>query len=182
MKRITKTALSSVLAALMLLTILSLFAACSDNGVPDGMFAISLSSDPYNLYVPKSWFNNSVSGHTSAYYSNADKSNISMTAMLQDYDNHLETVDDYMKTVDKSLSALLPEYSRTTEFKETTLGGRAAQSFEYTAKIDGKAYRFMQTVTLKGYDFYIFTYTAEAENYELHADDIAKILENISFK
>jgi len=178
MKKSIKT-LVILLAAMLVLPVL---AACSDDGVPDGMFAISVSSDPYNVYVPKSWVNNSVSGNTSAYYSNADKSNISVTAMLQDYDIGLETVDDYMKTVDASLAEVLPGYERVTEFEETTFGGRAAQTFEYTAKVDGKDYKFKQIVTLKGYDFYIFTYTAEASNYDSHAEDVASIISNISFK
>ena len=87
-----------------------------------------------------------------------------------------------MAAVDSSLAGLLPEYKREGDFKETTLGGLAAKSFEYSAKVDGRDYRFMQIVTLKGYDFFIFTYTAEADRYESHLEEIDEILSYFTFK
>lgn len=169
-------------AVMMLIAVIFSVAGCSKSEIPNGYIEISTSSSPYHLYVPKSWYNNSSGGQISAYYSSQDKSNIGVTAMIQDYDAGLETVDDYTETVDSSLAGLLPEYKREGDFKETTLGGRAAKSFEYSATVDGRNYRFMQIVTLKGYDFFIFTYTAEADRYESHLEEIDEILSYFTFK
>ncbi len=169
-------------AVVMLIAVILSAAGCSKSEIPNGYIEISVASSPYHLYVPKSWYNNSSGGQISAYYSSQDKSNIGVTAMIQDYDAGLETVDDYVAAVDSSLAGLLPEYKREGDFKETTLGGRAAKSFEYSATVDGRGYRFMQIVTLKGYDFFIFTYTAEADRYESHLEEIDEILSYFTFK
>lgn len=178
----TRRSAAAAAAVVLLIAVILSAAGCSDSEIPNGYIEISSSSTPYRIYVPKSWYNNSSGGQISAYYSAQDKSNIGMTAMIQDYDRGLVTVDDYVAAADGSLSALLPAYSRDGDFTDALLGGLEAKSFEYRATVDGTDYRFRQVVALKGYDFYIFTYTAEADRFESHLEEVDAILSYISFK
>ena len=97
-------------------------------------------------------------------------------------DTGLDTLDLYMENVDKTLAGALPAYSKLTEPADTVLGGLAAKTYDYRAELDGTVYIFRQTVTVKGYDFFIFTYTSTEEDFDSHLEDVESILTYISFK
>ncbi|MBQ7591661.1 MAG: hypothetical protein IJU46_03935 [Clostridia bacterium] len=179
MKRSLKT-IRAAAAVLLALASVAVFAGCKDDSIPRNMTSAAAESEPFYFYVPKSWVVNTSGGTASAYYSAADRSNVSLTAMVMDVG--LDTVELYMENVDKTLAGALPAYSKLTEPADTSLGGLAAKTYDYTAELDGTVYKFRQTVTAKGYDFFIFTYTSTEENFDSHLEDIESILTYISFK
>lgn len=179
MKNIRKTVRAAA-ALLVALASLAAFAGCKDDGIPRNMTSAAADSEPFYFYVPKSWVVNTSGGTASAYYSAADRSNVSLTAMVMD--TGLDTLDLYMENVDKTLAGALPAYSKLTEPADTVLGGLAAKTYDYRAELDGTVYKFRQTVTVKGYDFFIFTYTSTEEEFDSHLEDVESILTYISFK
>lgn len=200
--KFTKT-LSLVLA---LLTLCALFCACGKSDVPNGFKSVSPDAAAFVLYVPKSWYDNSACGTASATYSSTDRSNVSMTAML--IDSEYATLEEYLVYADKSLKSAVPGYELIPAEKaesssavtssavdssaveltikeaasDTKLGGITASSFRYKAAMDGKNYRFLQIVCLRGNNFYVFTYSAEDSVYDSHLDDVNQILGYIRFK
>ena len=205
MKNTKKLQLVLVTALCALLLLLS---SCGGSDVPDGMKSVSPASVSFELFVPTTWVDNSQSGMASAYFSSDDRANVSMTCIVMD--SELSTLEQYAVYADASLKEALPGYalivgstavdsgaiassgtvsSSAAEEPQYPAGfaackfcGLKAFSFEYTAKTEGKEYHFRQIVTAKSTSFYVFTYTAEKENYDLHADEVNSIVENVRFK
>ena len=172
-----KKTISILIAAVFMLLAL---AGCGNSDVPDGMIRASTEADSFDFFVPKAWTVNNGTGTASAYYSSSDKSNVSFVAILEDTD--MADFDGYLDKADKSFSSVLTGYSGISEKKNVKLCGADAISFEYSATSDGTEYRFLQAVTFKGHSFYVFTYTAKADVFESHLDDVATIMENVRFK
>lgn len=172
MKKITAV----IFAILMLAGLFS----CSDSRVPDGYQLASSDNEAFYLYVPQGWTSNVSGGTASAFYTSSDTSNVSMTSIMNE--EGFRTLDDYAAAVEKSLGEILPSYEKAADFSDTTLAGQAARSFDYTCTLGGVNYRYRQIFcTYKGY-FYVFTYTAKAENFERHLDDVEGILGVLQFK
>jgi hypothetical protein len=62
----------------------------------------------------------------------------------------------------------------------------AANAYEYTFTYNGSDYRVYQVIAVEGwtlsYRGYVFTYTAKADNYSAHIDDIMKTIKKVDFK
>ena len=171
-----KKAILIIIAAIFLL----LAAGCGSSDVPDGMIRASVEADSFDFFVPNGWTVNNGTGTASAFYSTSDKSNVSFIAMVAGSD--MSDFDEYIEKADASFASTLSGYSGISERKEITMCGQSAVSFEYRATADGNEYRFLQVVTFRGLNFYVFTYTALAEKYEDHLGDVEKIIENVRFK
>ncbi|MBQ7968335.1 MAG: DcrB-related protein [Clostridia bacterium] len=161
----------------------TLLCSCSKNteGAPDGMKAVE-SSDKldYNIYIPAHWIQDLSTGVVSAYVSNSDLSNISMTQYNLE---ELKPLDDYVKQYTDELTANLDELKMSEGYpQKMILDGVEAKKLEYTASLAGNTYKFMQVICIKGATIYYFTYTALSENYDANAEDVQKILDNFAFK
>lgn len=55
-------------------------------------------------------------------------------------------------------------------------------SYEYSYSFGAQSYRVYQIMGVDGYNGYVFTYTALADEYEIHIDEIKTILEKVNFK
>ena len=53
---------------------------------------------------------------------------------------------------------------------------------DFTASMSGKSYKFMQLIAVKSNTIYTFTYTAEADKYDEHIEDVLAILDYFDFK
>ena len=175
-----------------LITVLTLvLSGCADKDAPEGYQNAAGESEAFYLYVPTTWVLNNSGGTASAYYSSDDYSNVSMTCMIIDPDE-MDELEEYKTVTLSELEALLPDFKviestvdsdiPEEDRKPLTLGGRDAISFEYECTLSGKTYRYMQVVTLKDDFFYLLTYTSLAENYDSHLEEVAGIIENLTFK
>lgn len=54
-------------------------------------------------------------------------------------------------------------------------------AYEYTYSMCGRSYHVLQILGIKGQNGFVFTYTATADEYEVHIDDITTILEKVIF-
>lgn len=164
---------------------LSLLCGCGSNakGAPDGMKAVE-SSDTldYYIYIPAHWVQDLSTGAISAYASTSDLSNISMTQFNLD---EIKPLNEYVTKYVEDLGENLKDFKLAEGYPEkgeTLLGKTAAVKLEYTAKLAGNEYKYMQIICVKGSTIYYFTYTALPELYEKHMEEVQQILDNFAFK
>ncbi|GEM_PF-947132 len=124
MKKTTKI-LSIILIAVLALSALS---SCGDSEIPDGYMSVSPSGSSFNLYVPKSWVDNSACGTASAVYSATDKSNVSVTCITAD--ESFTTLEEYLVYADACLRESLPGYALK---KSTSSSAVASSSIDSSA-------------------------------------------------
>lgn len=151
-----------------------------DKKTPAGMEIASAEHLEYRLYVPTAWICNADSGMSEAYYPESGRSNISVTSFAPELST---TVQDYFLECEKSYAASLPNYERISESPtERQVAGRIAYSYVYRVVADGVEFRIMQTMLAYNDMLYSITYTALAENFELHMNDVEAILNAFTFR
>lgn len=172
-----RTSKISVLTAAVLAAILLLCACGSnDDSAPElGWKEISNDGVSYNLYVPDEWISDISTGMTAAYVSNVDSSNISVIAFDLP-SGEVTTIADYWKTYEPGLKAVFTDFAYVGEADQTKLDDADALAYTYTGTVAGTEYKIMQVVALKDAQVYIFTYTATAERYDSHFEDVFAIL------
>lgn len=163
-----------LLVALMMVGIV----ACGSS-VPSNYQKISFEKDPFDLYVPKTWTDNSASGMASAYYSGDKKIMVSGASTLAVQG---ETLKQYVERIDKEHAEVLPKYERKGEITETTLGGNVAYRLEYFAEVNGELMSFASVFS--AYDVYVvnLTYCAISTHYADRLEDFENIISYFTFK
>jgi hypothetical protein len=167
--------------SILLVIILSLgFAACSDEAeAPDGYKLISGDDVAYRFYVPTSWSENTGASRNSAYYSTSDRSLVVVTFYAPDAGQ--TSIGEFWSYVENLYKTTYTEYA-FVESAATTLGGVNAMSYTFTANIGGTSYKVMQVIAPHGNYFYMFTYTAEPGNFDLHIAEVNGMLGVFEFR
>lgn len=188
----------------MLLIVFTVSCGEKDNWVPKGMKKVSTDAVDYTIYVPESWTVDISTGVISAYVTSTDRSNITMIAFNLENEDADMTADDYWTKYENELRQTFPdmEYTVIQEDGETTeitiaesetastdkytptsilLNGFSANKYIYTASVTGVTYKYMQVICIRGGIAYLFTYTTVPENFDIHLEDVDRILENFSF-
>ena len=109
----------------LILSLIAVFAlaSCSGSDAPSGMKLASNEVCDYYFYVPTNWTVDMSTGVTSAYYSEKDRSNISMTSYALSGEM---TADSYWESIRSTYAALFAEMSEP-EVKTTALDGVEAK-------------------------------------------------------
>lgn len=149
-----------------------------DEDTPDGMEIASSEHSEYRLYVPKAWICNSESGASEAYYPESGKSNVLVTSYVPDT---TVSIPDYFAGCEAEYASALPEYKRLSE-AQRTVDGRTAYTYTYSTVVDGVEFRISQTLFQYSDSIYSFTYTALAENFDLHLEDVEAMLDAFTFR
>lgn len=167
------------LICLLLATIMVVGLVACGSSTPSDYQKISFEKDPFELYVPKTWKDNSSSGSATAYYSGDKKIIVSATSTLA---LQGETLKAYVERIDKEYAEALPKYERKGEITETTLGGSVAYRLEYFAFVDGELMSFASVFS--AYDAYIvnLTYCAISAYYADRLEDFENIISYFVFK
>lgn len=174
------------IALLLVFVSIFAFASCASqasDGAPSGMKkATPEEIDDYVLYVPESWTVDMSTGTISAYYSSTDKSNITVTVL--DLEEPDMTLDAYWEWC-RSDFASFNSFTVLEEGTETTLGkepnSQVAKQYRFSAVFSGVTYHFYQIHCIRGGYVYTITYTATAENYESHRQEVASIVDAFRF-
>ena len=163
----------------LILSLIAVFAlaSCSGSDAPSGMKLASNEVSDYYFYVPKNWTVDMSTGVASAYYSEKDRSNMSMTSYAL---SSAMTADAYWESVRSTYAALFAEMSEP-EVKTTALDGVEAKQYTYTAKAGTEQFKIMQIFCVKGETVYVFTFTATPEKFEEHIDKVALVLAEFRF-
>lgn len=151
-----------------------------DAEAPAGMQLASNDDVAYRFYVPKSWILDKSLPTSSAYVSESDRSNVNVTVYMPEED-HIESVDDYWATCLEELKKGM-DIEGEVKDTEVTIDGRPGKTYEYTAKISGKTYRFAQTITSYRGMIYTITYTATEESYDTHRATYLDMLAAFDFR
>lgn len=151
----------------------------TDKDTPEGMEIASADHIEYRLYVPKTWICDAESGISEAYYPESGKSNVTVTSYTP---STSISVQEHFAACEEEYRATLPGYKRTEEPTEREVGGRTAYTYVYQTAVDGVEFRVMQTMFAYNEMIYSFTYTALAENYDLHMEDVEAMLTAFTFR
>jgi hypothetical protein len=168
---------------LILATLALVFCACgeTDTGVPDGMKLVENDKNTYKLFVPNEW-TVSVSDGVSGAYAN-DKSNVSLMIMTASGD--YQSLESFCQKYYKDMEATFKNVSAREEYTENQkLGQLPALKYVFTIGAEASEtepnavqYKYMQIFALdqRTNQVYIFTYTAVADKYAEHLDDVNRI-------
>ncbi len=177
-----KNYLTRSAAALLALTLLclSLFSCGKSDDVPDGMKLASGDAVDYIMYVPQNWVTDISTGVTTAYVSEKDRSNVSLTAF--DLEDPNETAPVFWEEYKEDLLLTFPDAEFSEEDNTIIDGSTAAIKRVFTATVTGDPYKFEMVIFNHFGAMFIFTYTAAQENFDLHLEDIDRIIQNIKLK
>lgn len=151
----------------------------TDKNTPEGFEIASADHIEYRLYVPTAWICNAESGISEAYYPESGKSNVTVTSYTP---SESISVQDYFARCEEEYRASLPSYERLAGPAERTVSGRTAYTYVYRSVTDGVEFRIMQTLFAYNEMIYSFTYTALAENYDMHMGDVEAMLNAFTFR
>ncbi|MBQ7821136.1 MAG: hypothetical protein IJ391_02510 [Clostridia bacterium] len=180
------TKIISVIIAAVLLCSLSSCAKV-EPGVPEGCVEISAENIGYHFFMVEDWQVGEQNGMTSAMVSEFDTSNVSMMGFDA---GEARSSEEYWAQFSEEFTTVLGEITYEEEGTDTTLGGKNAKKYIYTADIGGKTYKFMQIVCYLANaqmftsqpEVYVFTYTAVPEKYDEHIEDVIYMADNIVFE
>ena len=154
-----------------------------DDDTPKGMKKASDDDVQYACYVPETWVTDLSDKLTYAYYpeeSPKPNPNITVTCFSPSIDNI--TAKQYFEESELEYRKNIMGYERVGEPKERKVAERDALSYQYKAKYGDNEYRIMQTVLIYNGLAYSITYTARADVYDAHLEDVDKILDSFRFR
>lgn len=151
-----------------------------DKYTPEGMKKASDDDVQYACYVPKSWVTDLSDKLTYAYYPESGKPNVTVTCFSPSSDNI--SAEQYFMDCEIKYIENIEGYQSLGEPISRTVAEREALSYQYKAVYGGSEYKIMQTVLIYNNLAYSITYTARADAYEAHLDDVELILNNFRFR
>ena len=150
----------------------------TDKKTPEGMKLASSDDHNYVFYAPTSWITDLSDAHSYAYFDESGRPNVSVTCYTPD---ERMTLEEYLELCDadykKNLSGY--EFIEKTERKVFELD---AVSYTYKAVYGGSELRVMQTVFVYEDLLYSITYTAHADRFDAHLEDVEKMLGEFRFR
>ena len=91
------------------------------------------------------------------------------------------TVDEWWQTNVNEVGVVFDNINIESE-ENITMSEVYGKKYIYTASLGDFNYKIMQAACIKGSSVYLFTYTAIPENYDLHTEDVAAMLEHFIIK
>lgn len=151
----------------------------NDVVAPDGMKLISTDERAYRFFVPTDWIVNDRTEATAAYASENDSSNVSVQMYMTS--NESQTVEEYWTVCEDRYMELFAEYELISS-SQIIMDGISAMRYDIFVSTGGDNYKITQAIVKKGIVFYCITYTALTENYEKHAEDVQRMIENFDIR
>lgn len=152
-------------------------AAVTDNKTPEGM-KIASGDVEYRFYVPNSWVADLSDNLSFAYYPESGRPNVSVTSYSPDGSMSAET---YFEASEEEYKKTIQGYE-FIEKAERTVDGIKAISYTYKAVYGSTELRIMQTIFVRSDLVYSITYTARADSFDEHLDDLNKMLDSFRFR
>lgn len=168
-----------ILTLILALSVLFLTGCDRDANAPAGYKTASGEAADYFFFVPDDWTVDMTTGATSAYYSVEDPSSVSVMAWELPHSD--TTIDQWWEMnmedvtrVFRNVEAAAPE--------NVTMGGVHAQKYVYTADLGEYSYKILQAAAIKGGSVYLITYTALADSYEAHLEEVNNMIAFFQFR
>ena len=172
----SKCRLLALVLALCLLTFT--LASCGETDVPEGMQLASDESLDYALYVPINWTVNHTGNVSSAYVSQLDRSNVSVTIYMP---QTAMTAEDYWKTCNDSYAASFDDYTLVST-GTTSMAGQTVPYYIYTLKMGEDSFEILQAILGASGLFYSFTYTAPQDSFDTYLEEVLHMIEVFTLK
>ena len=144
--------------------------------VPAGMKLISTDERAYRFFVPETWQINKRADMSAAYYSESDRSNVSVQLYICGSGDEVQSIDAYIERCKKSYSDIFAACELISE-DDIKMSEIAAKKCVFAITTGGVEYRMLQAIVQKGDAIYCMTYTATVDNYDAHIGDVEKMIE-----
>ncbi|MBR4287899.1 MAG: hypothetical protein IKT50_00500 [Clostridia bacterium] len=180
-----------LIAFVLLIVFVLSFTACGgeqvESDIPEGFLLAENKGADYLFYYPETWLlDRHDAGMTSAYVSETDYSNVSVTAFTAslEYPDLVSYVENYyFKQFEDNFQNLTVEKNQDGSLKRSVLkiDGCDAVAVNYTAAFGGENYAFRAWFV--SYNGYIYTvlYTAKEAAFDANLELATKIAEYIRF-
>ena len=150
-----------------------------DDKTPEGMKIASSDNVEYRFYVPKTWVCNSEALRSEAYFPESGTPNVTITSFA---DSEIDTVEKYFALAEAEYKKTISGYELISKEDAGIVGNRKATSYTYRSVYDGVEFRIRQTMFVFASTVYSITYTALADSFDAHIDDVNKMLEAFEFR
>ena len=178
-----KNLLMKIALVIVLLMCAAALASCGNSddqyAPPTGMISATDEKADFCLFVPDEWQIDYTTAAAGAYYSASDPSSVSVLAWDLEYTD--TTVDEWWQTNVNEVGIVFDDINVESE-ENITMSEVYGKKYVYTASLGDFQYKIMQAACIKGSSVYLFTYTAVPENYDLHTEDVAAMLEHFIIK
>ena len=179
-----------ILALLLALVLSVSLMACSQQNpdVPDGFLLAENEGADYYFYYPSSWLlDRCDAGMTSAYVSETDFSNVSVTVFTASAE--YSSLPDYAKgyyfpQFEDNFQNLTLEYNQDGSLKRSSLkiDQCDAIAVNFSAVFAGESYSFRAWFLYCNGYIYTVLYTAKSAVFESHLEVAGQIAENLQIK
>lgn len=150
-----------------------------DKKTPDGMKIASHDKIEYRFYVPKSWVCDSESGISEAYYPESEKTNVTVTSYSPDGEL---SAAEYIALCEEEYKTAILGYELIEKNDDLKVASRDAVSITFKANYDGIDYKIRQTTFMYNQMIYSITYTATDSAFDLHTEDLERMISEFSFR
>ena len=150
-----------------------------DKNTPEGMKIASHDKIEYRFYVPLSWICDSESGISEAYYPESEKTNVTVSAYSPDSP---VSAPEYVSLCEEEYKTAILGYELLEKADGFKVANRDALSITFSANYDGVDYKIRQVVFEYNQMIYSITYTATESCFELHTDDLDKMISEFTFR
>ncbi len=178
-----KNILMKIALVIVLLMCATALASCGNSNdqyaPPTGMISATDEKADFCLFVPDEWQIDYTTAAAGAYYSASDPSSVSVLAWDLEYTD--TTVEEWWETNVNEVGIVFDDINVESE-ENITMSDVYGKKYVYTASLGDFQYKIMQAACIKGSAVYLFTYTAVPENYDLHTEDVAAMLEHFVIK
>lgn len=152
----------------------------TDKKTPEGMKLASESKIEYRFYIPNSWNTALGDGASTAFYAESGRPNVSVSSYPLTTDAEIDA-KKYFELCEEDYKKQLSGYELISE-EARTVHDRDAISFTYKTLYGSTEIRIMQTVFIYNGSAYSITYTALADRFDAHMDDVVRMLDEFRFR
>lgn len=152
-----------------------------DVSVPAGMQLASDKAAYFNFFVPSEWKVDTSSGSACAYVSEIDPTNVSAVRVSVP-DATITTAEMYWETYKKDFNESFTNFTVISENEKTTLSGKDACKYVYTASLTGQSYKYCSVICVLDGSVYMLTYTSLSDRYDTHTEEFDSICNNFMIK
>jgi hypothetical protein len=150
----------------------------TDKKTPDGMKLASEDNIEYRFYIPNEWNTDLSDGASIAFYSESGRPNVSVSSYSLREDMDAKT---YFSLCEEDYKKTLEGYELISS-EERKIHDIDAVSYTYKTVYGSAELRLMQTVFIYNGSAYSITYTALADRFEAHLDDVEQMLSAFRFR
>ena len=161
-----------------MLIVASLLVSCGSD-VPDGMKSVTVEGEPFILYVPEGFSDNTASGVSGAFYKSVENDIIVTARYYTPADSEM-TIDEYMQFLADSYAASLEGFEKSAVVAGDVLSGVDARRLDYKMTDGEITYIVAERVVKHGGDFVSLVMYTRGEGMSVYSDFIELILDNFT--